>query len=156
MKLFPVLALLASVTIGPPLAYAQFEHRYAGLIYDAFQSSDGSKLWTVEDGGRIRHRNASGSWSQQTVPSEVKDVLHRVHFLEPECQVGWAVGQNGWLLKTVNGGTTWTALFQKLALGSSGALENLYDVYFLDANTGWLVGEHGLWYTTTGGTTESS
>jgi len=83
-------------------------------------------------------------------------VLHRIHFLAPEYQVGWAVGENGWLIKTVNGGATWTALYQKFALDSSSDFANLYDIHFVDANTGWLVGEHGLWYTTTGGSTDSS
>jgi hypothetical protein len=29
--------------------------------------------------------------------------------------------------------------------------ENLYDVYFKDANNGWLLGKGGLWYSTDGG-----
>jgi len=83
-------------------------------------------------------------------------VLHRIHFLAPEYQVGWAVGENGWLIKTVNGGATWTTLLQKLAYSAGGDFSNLYDIHFVDANTGWLVGEHGLWTTTSGGTTETS
>jgi len=87
------------------------------------------------------------------VPAEVKDTLPRVHFLADN-QTGWAVGHNGWVLKTVNGGTSWTALFQKDALTSG--KEELFDVHFLDAMNGWLVGLHGVWYTTTGGLTEAS
>jgi len=154
---FLLLALLAfaGITLATPARSQSqtFEHRWAGLIFDAFQSADGARVWTVEDGGRIRHRNAAGNWSYQTVPAEVKDTLQRVHFLADN-QTGWAVGHNGWVLKTVNGGTSWTALFQKDALTSG--KEELFDVHFLDALNGWLVGLHGVWYTTTGGLTEAS
>ncbi len=86
----------------------------------------------------------------------MKDTLHRVHFLANNL-TGWAVGENGWVLKTTNGGATWTALFQKAALANPSQSEELFDVHFQeDGVTGWLVGLHGVWFTTTGGSTESA
>ena len=153
------LALLASLVLAfastVRTTHAQaFEHRWAGLIYDAFLGTDG-QLWTVEDGGRIRHRTAAGARSYQSVPEEVKDTLGRVHFLSDNT-TGWAVGHNGWILKTVNGGASWSILLQKASIGSPSTPEELTDVHFLDALTGWLVGIHGVWITTTGGATESA
>ncbi len=42
----------------------------------------------------------------------------------------------GVIIKTVNGGSTWTTQ-------TSGIASNLQDVYFIDANTGWAVGNTG-------------
>jgi photosystem II stability/assembly factor-like uncharacterized protein len=122
-----------------------FEHRWAGWADHAYLSPDGTRLWTVEDGGRIHYRDPNNTWSYQTVPSSVKDPLHGIHFVG---DAGWAVGEDGWVLHTVNGGTTWTALFQMPNPAKPTQNETMYDVQFLDdATTGWLVGEHGAWYT---------
>jgi photosystem II stability/assembly factor-like uncharacterized protein len=151
MRVLGPLAALVSVLVIPSIAQAQgFQHRWGGLVFDAFLSADGTRLWTVEDGGRIRHRDPLGNWPYQPVPDVVKDTLHRVHFL-PDSMTGWAVGQNGWFLKTTNGGATWNALYQMPSYTFPGTLEELYDVHFLDASRGWLVGKHGLWFTTNGG-----
>jgi hypothetical protein len=48
------------------------------------------------------------------------------------------------ILKTTNGGTTWTIL-------TSGTTNNLYSVFFTDANTGYLVGEGGTILKTSNG-----
>jgi hypothetical protein len=75
---------------------------------------DGIEAWTVEDGGRIRHRDASGNWTFQAVPPEVKDTLHRIFFLPGSAgaQTGWAVGSDGSVLKTVNSGSVWQRVAQ--------------------------------------------
>jgi photosystem II stability/assembly factor-like uncharacterized protein len=69
--------------------------------------------------------------------------------------VGWAVGEPHWdqtakiytgtIIKTTDGGATWIAQ-------PAGMAETLRNVQFLDANTGWAVGENGaLLHTTDGG-----
>jgi photosystem II stability/assembly factor-like uncharacterized protein len=64
--------------------------------------------------------------------------------------VGWIVGEAGTILKTTNGGTTWTAQ-------TSGAGNNLYCVSFSDSNTGTVVGSYGkILRTTNGGATWTS
>lgn len=62
-------------------------------------------------------------------------------------QRGWAVGENGSLLSTTDGGATWT-------VRHSGTDLTLSKVVFADANHGWVVGSSGhLLRTTDGGTT---
>lgn len=56
--------------------------------------------------------------------------LHSVYFID--AARGWAVGGNGVLLSTMDGGATWKALRRPTE-------DALRDVYFVDAATGWLV-----------------
>lgn len=49
---------------------------------------------------------------------------------------GWAVGQGGTIIKTTDGGTTWSAQ-------NSGITYNIVGVDFVDSNTGWAVGNLG-------------
>jgi hypothetical protein len=90
-----------------------FELRWGGLVHDTV-SADGLENWTAEDGGRIRHRQ-SNQWTFQTVPAQVKDTLRRVFFL-PNRLDGWAVGQNGWIVRTSDGGAHWNVLYRMPAV----------------------------------------
>ena len=114
------------------------EHRWSGLVSDIFVL--GNEAWSAEDGGRIRHRNpVNGVWSFQQTPPGVKDTLHRVHFLSSGAQaglMGWAVGQGGWVLKTTNGGGTWSTVAQIQNPFGWGPWEELYDIHFLNPNEG--------------------
>ncbi|MFN0007929.1 MAG: hypothetical protein ACKVXR_08470 [Planctomycetota bacterium] len=121
-----------------------FDLRWGGNVFDVF-TIDGVEAWTVEDGGRIRHRDASGNWTFQTVPPEVKDTIHRIFFLPGTsgAQTGWAVASDGSVLKTTTSGSVW----QRVAQFSA----NLYAVHFVDATCGWIVGQRAIWYTENGG-----
>jgi photosystem II stability/assembly factor-like uncharacterized protein len=70
--------------------------------------------------------------------------LNSVYFTD--ANMGYAVGGNGIILKTTNGGTNWVAL-------SSGTNKDLTSVFFTGANTGCVVGEGGLILKTTNGGT---
>ncbi|MBK8565340.1 MAG: hypothetical protein IPN76_18845 [Saprospiraceae bacterium] len=59
---------------------------------------------------------------------------------------GWAVGTGGAIVKTTNGGATWTQQF-------SSAQEDLFSVHFLDANIGFIAGDGTFLKTTNGGAT---
>ncbi|MGB5288258.1 MAG: hypothetical protein WBN42_07175, partial [Ignavibacteriaceae bacterium] len=73
------------------------------------------------------------------------NTLNSVKCISPT--VGWAVGDFGTILKTTNGGTTWTQQ-------TSGIDGSLNDVIFTDANTGTAVSSGGkILRTTNGGTT---
>ena len=151
---------------------------WGGLVSDSFALEvEGTvKIWTAEDGGRIRHSADGGTtWTFQTTPSDVLDRLQRVFFLNSTH--GWAVGQGGVILATTNGGTTWTKSSFHLDGGSQlfdrmpnqapgvGANENdpyeeLYDIHFLPdlaeptnpaKYQGWLIGVHSMWQTTDSG-----
>ena len=60
---------------------------------------------------------------------------------------GWAAGESGTILKTTDGGNTWTQQ-------TSGVTNTLRSIFFLDANNGWACGDEGtILATTNGGTT---
>ena len=73
---------------------------------------------------------AFSQWTWQN-PLPQGNPLKSVYFTDSN--TGYAVGDLGTILKTNNGGTTWTVL-------SSGTTNRLYSVYFTDANTGYAVG----------------
>jgi photosystem II stability/assembly factor-like uncharacterized protein len=52
--------------------------------------------------------------------------------------LGWAVGSNGVVLGTQDGGTSWRSLTSFVTSGY-----NLDDVHFANANQGWAVGDRG-------------
>lgn len=61
--------------------------------------------------------------------------------------LGWAVGDNGLIIHTINGGTNW---FTQVNPDT----KSLFKVFFLNANHGWSVGIEGaLLHTNNGGTT---
>jgi len=68
--------------------------------------------------------------------------LFSVQFLDQA--VGWAVGGNGTILATIDGGQNWQA--QKAPTD-----QNLFSVYFLDQTNGWAVGWSGTILATTDG-----
>ena len=60
---------------------------------------------------------------------------------------GWVVGSGGTIMRTDNGGASWTAQ-------NSGVTVTLVDVFFLNTDKGWIVGESGtVLHTTNGGDT---
>jgi photosystem II stability/assembly factor-like uncharacterized protein len=69
--------------------------------------------------------------------------LYDVSFTDAD--TGTAVGQNGTIVRTTNGGTTWVEQ-------DSGTTNNLAGVSFVDANTGWAAGSNGtILHTKNGG-----
>lgn len=71
------------------------------------------------------------------------DAMKAVHFVSTT--TGWASGENGSIMKTINGGNSWT-------LQNSGTSETLRAIFFADANNGWAAGDNGtIVATTTGG-----
>ncbi len=74
-----------------------------------------------------------GTWVRQ--PAPVNENLHSVFFNDKNN--GFAVGDNGCLLTTKNGGTAW----QRLILNVS---ENFQKIYLSDAAKGWIAGANGI------------
>jgi len=84
-------------------------------------------------------------WTPQN--SGVTETLYDVFFANS--QTGWAVGNNGTILNTTNGGQTWSTQ-------TSSATQEIRAVFFIDANTGWAVGgstSRTMLKTTDGGAT---
>lgn len=69
------------------------------------------------------------NWTAQT--SGVTTTLNDVYFADN--QNGWAIGDNGIIVNTTDGGQNWTSQ-------TSGTTEKLRAVFFIDANTGWIAG----------------
>ncbi|HKR02906.1 MAG TPA: YCF48-related protein [Pyrinomonadaceae bacterium] len=78
--------------------------------------------------------HAAGAWVKQRSGSLAW--LHAVYFLDE--QRGWAVGGNGVLLTTEDGGKTWR-------VSPRPAEDTLRDVYFSDEQNGWLVCERSIY-----------
>jgi len=71
--------------------------------------------------------------------------LLSVYFIDST--LGFASGENGTILKTTNGGSTWIC-------ESTGISENINSVFFLNAYDGYAAGDNGkIIKTTNGGTT---
>jgi photosystem II stability/assembly factor-like uncharacterized protein len=119
-----------------------------GLI---LHTSDGGKQWAKQD-----------SKAEFTEPDGTKKPAYLFAVSGVDAQRLWAVGDRSTLVSTRDGGATWE--YQKLkASEEEGVAEELaaadpvfYDVRFVDADRGWIVGEFGkIFHTTDGGVTWS-
>jgi photosystem II stability/assembly factor-like uncharacterized protein len=83
--------------------------------------------------------NAQWVWQH---PLPQGNPLFDVQFTDT--QTGWAVGGNGTIIKTTNGGSEWIAQ-------NSGTSTWLNAVFFLNSQTGWVAGDDGTILKTTDG-----
>jgi photosystem II stability/assembly factor-like uncharacterized protein len=83
----------------------------------------------------------AGSWSIKTFGS---GTCYDVIF--PDTAYGWAVGDSGKIMRSTNGGLSWTSQ-------ASPTVKTLFGVYFLNRNTGFAVGAAGTVLKTTNGGT---
>jgi photosystem II stability/assembly factor-like uncharacterized protein len=98
----------------------------------------GKRLVAVGQRGHVVLSDDNGkTWQQADVP--VSSDLVAVHF--PTAQRGWAVGHDGVVLHTADGGRSWT----RQRDGRPNAADvPLLDVWFADERTGYAVGAFGL------------
>ncbi len=71
-------------------------------------------------------------------------MLNKLFFINSS--IGYAAGSNGRILKTINGGSSWSSQ-------PSGTSERLYDIHFVSANIGFAVGDEIILRTINGGIT---
>lgn len=95
----------------------------------------------------LRSTDAGNTWKLIPHPS-IPGFFGAVHFV-PGTKTGWAVGRGGKILRSTNGGKTWTLQH------GTGSQPNLFDVSFSDTSHGWAVGAEVL-RTTNGGKTWKS
>ena len=102
-----------------------------------------NSLVVVGDRGHILLSNDNGqTWTQCAVPTRA--MLTGVSF--PDALHGWAVGHDGVIMNTADGGKSW----QRQDKGDD--LETVYlDVLFLDAQRGFAVGAYGKFISTQDG-----
>lgn len=145
--------LLSGVTANINFVYF-LDWNHGWMIGDSTSKDDEGEtvLLSTINGGR--------TWMIQKLPN-----LLSVHFTD--LQNGWAVGRNSTLLHTTNGGVDWKPAEQiqavvGLPVESSSYNFGFRDVYFLDPDHGWLVGNFygraqsnigGLFVTSDGGKT---
>ncbi len=81
----------------------------------------------------------SQSWIKQNPIPQTND-LNAVTFIDDK--IGYAVGSNGAIIKTIDSGNNWVSL-------KSGTTNRLYDIAFTNPTTGFVVGDVGTVLKTT-------
>ncbi|WP_207905785.1 WD40/YVTN/BNR-like repeat-containing protein [Aestuariirhabdus litorea] len=106
----------------------------------------GDRMVAVGDRGHILYSDDSGAnWTQAKVPTQ--QMLTATSFPTPK--VGWAVGHDAVILKTVDGGETWVKQYD-----DPDAEVPFLDVWFKDDLNGFAIGAYGYFLRTEdGGTT---
>ncbi|MEA1871449.1 MAG: YCF48-related protein, partial [Candidatus Bipolaricaulota bacterium] len=116
-----------------------------GYLRSVIFASDGTG-WGVghdydESESLLWHSSDLCTWTAQSHPIQEGARLSAIAF--PAAMVGYAVGYisgesaKPFILKTADGGTTWTEVAPPLAEGA------LLDIFFLDEQIGWVVGASG-------------
>jgi Photosynthesis system II assembly factor YCF48 len=99
-----------------------------------------ASLWRVGRHGLIEHQNAQGEW--ETKPSGVAVDLSDITF--PSHEVGWAVGQDGTVLRSANAGKSWGRV-------TSPTDEDLVRVHATSAESAQVTTRSGAVFATTDG-----
>jgi photosystem II stability/assembly factor-like uncharacterized protein len=95
----------------------------------------------------LRSGDGGRSWSVRSIQGTVNasTSIYAVDFPSP--QIGWAVGTYGFIVKSLDGGYSWTTQV-------AAASYQFYDVKFIDQNRGLIVGANGtILRTSDGGVT---
>ncbi len=137
-------AALVALAVSAPAAPDQSEpSRLAAkaLLLDITRA--GETLVAVGDRGHVVVSADDGmTWTQSVTPTRA--MLTAVSFAD--ATRGWAVGHDGVILHTADGGRTW----DRQDKGDD--LETVFlDVHFLDAKVGFAVGAYGKFLATTDG-----
>jgi photosystem II stability/assembly factor-like uncharacterized protein len=104
---------------------------------------DGS-LWLVGNAGTLLHSSDDAVTWLGHCP-DLAQTITGISFPDP--QNGWCAGSYGRLMSTTNGGIEWASHL------TSGVDAFFYDVYFVNTNTGFVVGDGDCGRTTDGGLT---
>ncbi len=75
--------------------------------------------------------------------TQITNDLKACYFID--ANTGWVSGDSGTVIKTTDGGTTWSMH------ENTGTTNSLRSIYFLNANTGWAAGDNGTAIKTTDG-----
>lgn len=152
-------SLVVLGTAAPAAAheFLHFEHLQGGTIRSITMLSR-DLAFSAEDGGRIRRWDrdtTTGAWTGTFADTDYDSryLLRDVSF--GDALNGWAVGYGGRVLRTTDGGGTWSlASSTFLTEPGSSELADLYAVRFVLDSTigdwrGWVTGFDGTLYTST-------
>lgn len=116
------------------------------LLIDVAQAGD--RLVAVGERGHIVYSDDNGKiWVQAKVPVSV--MLTSVYF--PTRDLGWAVGHNGVILHSKDGGSSWSVQHADRDADSEKAGAPLLGVWFADPSNGIAVGSYGYLLSTADG-----
>jgi len=104
----------------------------------------GKRVVAVGDQGVITLSDDDGKTVRQAQSVPVQSTLTGVWFVDDK--TGWAVGHWGVILKTSDGGVTWSLQRSDINID-----QPLFSVYFKNGNEGWAVGLWSLMLHTTDG-----
>lgn len=111
------------------------------IVTDLAQAGD--HVIAVGERGHVMRSLDGENWTQVQVPVSV--MLNRVHFVDD--QTGWIGGHDATVLKTTDGGQSWSLQNYQPELEQA-----IYDLHFFDAQRGLAVGAYDLfWRTDDGG-----
>lgn len=141
-----LLALLLVLTIAPPAPAATESSELEPLAAKSLLlavARAGDRLIAVGDRGHVLvSRDEGRTWTQIIAPTRA--MLTGVSF--PDAQHGWAVGHDGVIMATSNGGQSW------VRQDSGHDLTTIYlDVLFRDSSHGIAVGAYGKFQVTSDG-----
>jgi photosystem II stability/assembly factor-like uncharacterized protein len=120
--------------------------------------ADAQNGWVCGQDGLILHTKDGGeTWRKQE--SGITFPIFALWFVNPSH--GWAVSEQATYLRTTSGGESWEtgrieASLEGVDVEATLALVDpvLYDIHFLDEQTGWMAGEFGkIYHSTDGGVT---
>jgi len=106
-------------------------------------------IWAALANGYIYHSNDAGvGWDVQEAGVLTTAAWNAIYFVDD--LVGWVAGENNEIARTIDGGTTWSAI-----TGPSGqTTDDIYALAAHDRNRAWIGFNDGtLWFTHDGGTT---
>jgi photosystem II stability/assembly factor-like uncharacterized protein len=115
-------------------------------IINDFHFIDTQNGWVINRERIFRTHNGGQTWTIEFYLGGGDD-LEAIYFADD--QNGWIVtsGSSGVIYRTQNGGNTW----QEISIPGA---SYMYNIHFIDANKGWIVGNGGdIWYTNDGGDT---
>lgn len=105
-----------------------------GKMFSDLSFADANTGWAVsETGTLINTINGGANWATQNSGTAV-EWLYAVYAISN--QLAWVGGGGGYLASTINGGSDWTQ-------SNSGITQAIRGLYFVDANSGWAVGDEG-------------
>lgn len=104
-------------------------------------------IWAALDNGYIYHSNDAGvSWDAQNAGIITTDAWMAIYFVDTD--TGWAVGEGNIIARTIDGGTTWSAISGP---GDQAGV-TATTVFAFDRNRAWVGYADGtLWYTSDAG-----
>jgi hypothetical protein len=120
----------------------------ASTAITAIEYQSPTRFWFTTANGEIFTRSPGGEFTRHFGPTGIP--LNDIEFLPPPSEVGLAVGNAGQVLRTVNGGTTWTSV-TGIPVSKSGTtfpdctgtspLGDVYSVRFASETSAWIMAE---------------